>query len=257
MNLGFEITRCLAINKTQKEKQRFQSIISLSCCSTGYSFAIVLVRIGNDKSFHLVFRLGMFATIILLYGGVRYEVSCKLSTEEQAETMWNLIFWILCVLINFGLLAIVFYALLCLTDLEVDQMDPFVATANINRWILIEFALQAALSILLLFTGHWILFLVAVPLTFYHAMLSMLQSTFLAIAFTLPSCLHCLTASNGIVVVSTKSACLTWEIGFHYRFVLFELERIMVLDRRMHDLTTISSMIILLPFHMGFVVYLQ
>uniref|UniRef100_A0A6N2NJG5 Uncharacterized protein n=1 Tax=Salix viminalis TaxID=40686 RepID=A0A6N2NJG5_SALVM len=27
----------------------------------------------------------------------------------------------------------------------------------------------------------------------------------------------------------------------------------MVLDRRMHDLTTISSMIILLPFHMGFI----
>ncbi|XP_011033275.1 PREDICTED: protein cornichon homolog 1-like isoform X2 [Populus euphratica] len=85
--------------------------------------------------------------------------------------MWNLIFWIICLLINFGLLAIVFYALLCLTDLEVDQMDPFVATANINRWILLEFALQAALSILLLFTGHWILFLVAVPLTCYHAML--------------------------------------------------------------------------------------
>jgi hypothetical protein len=50
-------------------------------------------------------------------------------------------------------------------------MDPFVATANINRWILLEFALQAALSILLLFTGHRILFLVAVPLTCYHAML--------------------------------------------------------------------------------------
>ncbi|XP_061954956.1 protein cornichon homolog 1-like isoform X1 [Populus nigra] len=85
--------------------------------------------------------------------------------------MWNLIFWIICLLINSGLLAIVFYALLCLTDLEVDQMDPFVATANINRWILLEFALQAALSILLLFTGHWILFLAAVPLTCYHAML--------------------------------------------------------------------------------------
>ncbi|XP_011020289.1 PREDICTED: protein cornichon homolog 1-like isoform X1 [Populus euphratica] len=83
----------------------------------------------------------------------------------------NLIFWILCLLINFGLLAIVFYALLCLTDLEVDQMDPFVATANINRWILPEFVLQAVLSLLLLLTGHWILFLLAVPLTCYHAML--------------------------------------------------------------------------------------
>uniref|UniRef100_A0A6N2N5L3 Uncharacterized protein n=1 Tax=Salix viminalis TaxID=40686 RepID=A0A6N2N5L3_SALVM len=59
----------------------------------------------------------MFATIILLYGGVRYEVSLNPTPsrilcpeEEQAETMWNLIFWILCLLINFGLLAIVFYA---------------------------------------------------------------------------------------------------------------------------------------------------
>ncbi|KAF9679694.1 hypothetical protein SADUNF_Sadunf06G0041100 [Salix dunnii] len=61
--------------------------------------------------------------------------------------------------------------LLCITDLEVDQMDPFVATANINRWILPEFVLQAVLSLLLLLTGHWILFLLAVPLTCYHAML--------------------------------------------------------------------------------------
>uniref|UniRef100_A0A3N7G4V0 Cornichon family protein n=1 Tax=Populus trichocarpa TaxID=3694 RepID=A0A3N7G4V0_POPTR len=88
--------------------------------------------------------------------------------------MWNLIFWIICLLINFGLLAIVFYALLCLTDLEVDQMDPFVATANINRWILLEFALQAALSILLLFTG----FHVAIYIPCYRFYIAKLSALF-------------------------------------------------------------------------------
>ncbi|WCJ33926.1 Cornichon family protein [Euphorbia peplus] len=86
---------------------------------------------------------------------------------------WELVFWLICLFGNFGLLAMVFHELLCLTDLEADQMNPFEATACINKWILPEFILQGVISILLLLTGHWLMFLFAVPLTCYHAMMFM------------------------------------------------------------------------------------
>ncbi|PKI72191.1 hypothetical protein CRG98_007389 [Punica granatum] len=45
------------------------------------------------------------------------------------------------------------------------------AASQINRWILPEFVLQGVLTLLLLVTGHWIMFLISVPLTCYHVML--------------------------------------------------------------------------------------
>ncbi|OAY40547.1 protein cornichon homolog 1 isoform X1 [Manihot esculenta] len=87
--------------------------------------------------------------------------------------VWDLVFWLLSLLANFGLLAMVFHELLCLTDLEADQMNPFEATASINNWILPEFVLQGVICILFLLTGHWVMFLMAAPLTLYHVMLFM------------------------------------------------------------------------------------
>ncbi|XP_065854866.1 protein cornichon homolog 1 isoform X2 [Euphorbia lathyris] len=86
---------------------------------------------------------------------------------------WDLVFWLICLFGNFGLLAMVFHELLCLTDLEADQMNPFEATACINKWILPEFILQGVICILFLLTGHWLMFLFAAPLTCYHVMLFM------------------------------------------------------------------------------------
>ncbi|KAJ9184731.1 hypothetical protein P3X46_004430 [Hevea brasiliensis] len=85
----------------------------------------------------------------------------------------DLVFWLLSLLANFGLLAMVFHELLCLTDLEADHMNPFEATASINKWILPEFVLQGVICILFLLTGHWVMFLMAAPLTIYHVMLFM------------------------------------------------------------------------------------
>uniref|UniRef100_A0A2P2JGV6 Protein cornichon homolog 1 n=1 Tax=Rhizophora mucronata TaxID=61149 RepID=A0A2P2JGV6_RHIMU len=87
--------------------------------------------------------------------------------------IWYLYFWFLCALMLLGLLAILFYELLALTDLEADQVNPFEATALINNWVLPEFALQGLLCLLFLLTGHWLMFLLALPLSCYHAMLFM------------------------------------------------------------------------------------
>ncbi|KAJ4829577.1 hypothetical protein Tsubulata_031630 [Turnera subulata] len=84
---------------------------------------------------------------------------------------WNLLLWILSLLMTLALLALLFHSLLCLTDLEVDHLNPFEAAARINKWVLPEFVLQGALCTLFLLTGHWIMFLLAVPVTSYHIML--------------------------------------------------------------------------------------
>ncbi|XP_031280281.1 protein cornichon homolog 1 [Pistacia vera] len=52
-------------------------------------------------------------------------------------------------------------------------MNPFEASARINFWVLKEFLLHGVFCVLLLVTGHWLIFLVTVPLAGYHALLYM------------------------------------------------------------------------------------
>ncbi|KOM34134.1 hypothetical protein LR48_Vigan02g028400 [Vigna angularis] len=85
---------------------------------------------------------------------------------------WNLIFWLLiCFPANIALLASTFYQVLILSDLESDYVNPFDASSRINYFVLPEFIGQGALCALCLFTGHWFMFLLTVPVTCYHARL--------------------------------------------------------------------------------------
>ncbi|KAK4272560.1 hypothetical protein QN277_021099 [Acacia crassicarpa] len=85
---------------------------------------------------------------------------------------WTLLFWLLiCFPLNIALLAATFYQVLILTDLEADYVNPYDASSRINYFILPEFIGQGLLCALFLFTGHWFMFLLTVPLTCYHAML--------------------------------------------------------------------------------------
>ncbi|CAH2053932.1 unnamed protein product [Thlaspi arvense] len=72
---------------------------------------------------------------------------------------------------NLALVASVFYQVICLTDLEADYLNPFETTSRINRLVIPEFIVQASLCLLFLLTWHWLFFLVAVPVTCYHAIL--------------------------------------------------------------------------------------
>ncbi|KAL0743852.1 hypothetical protein Bca4012_085365 [Brassica carinata] len=84
---------------------------------------------------------------------------------------WDLLLWILSFFVSLALVASVFYQVICLTDLEADYLNPFETSSRINRLILPEFILQGSLCILFLITWHWVFFLVALPVTCYHAML--------------------------------------------------------------------------------------
>ncbi|KAJ7976833.1 Cornichon [Quillaja saponaria] len=85
---------------------------------------------------------------------------------------WNFLLW--CGIIfpaNIALVASTFYQVLVLTDLEADYVNPYDAASRVNRFIVPEFIGQGVLCAIFLLTGHWFMFLLAVPLTCYHAML--------------------------------------------------------------------------------------
>ncbi|KAI4300736.1 hypothetical protein L6164_034076 [Bauhinia variegata] len=85
---------------------------------------------------------------------------------------WNLLFWlIICFPTNIALLASTFYQVLMLTDLESDYVNPYEASSRINYYVVPEFIAQGLLCALFLFTGHWFMFLMTVPVTCYHVWL--------------------------------------------------------------------------------------
>ncbi|PON91652.1 Cornichon [Trema orientale] len=83
----------------------------------------------------------------------------------------NLIFWILCFFIDLALLSSNFYQLVILSDLEADYLNPYESTSRINFLIVPEFILHGVFCALFLFTWHWFLFLVTLPLAIYSAKL--------------------------------------------------------------------------------------
>ncbi|TKY62576.1 cornichon-like 1 [Spatholobus suberectus] len=86
----------------------------------------------------------------------------------------DLIFWlVICFPLNVAFLVSSFYQVLTLSDLEADFINPYDASSRINYFIVPEFIGQGLLCAFCLFTGHWIMFLMTVPVTCYHVMLYM------------------------------------------------------------------------------------
>ncbi|KAK7336607.1 hypothetical protein VNO77_17153 [Canavalia gladiata] len=78
---------------------------------------------------------------------------------------------LICFPLNVAFLASTFYQVLILSDLEADFINPYDASSRINYIVVSEFIGQGLFSTLCLFTGHWIMFLMAAPVTCYHVML--------------------------------------------------------------------------------------
>ncbi|XP_031740205.1 protein cornichon homolog 1 isoform X1 [Cucumis sativus] len=81
---------------------------------------------------------------------------------------WNLIFWFISFCFNIALLVLNFYQLLVLTDLEADYLNIYDSSSRINKLVIPEFLVQGVFCSLFLFTGHWFMFLITVPVTCYH-----------------------------------------------------------------------------------------
>jgi protein cornichon len=60
-----------------------------------------------------------------------------------------------------------FGQIICLADLEFDYINPYDTASRINKVMVPEFILQGTLSLVLLITGHWIMFLLSLPFVYY------------------------------------------------------------------------------------------
>ncbi|KAI7843681.1 hypothetical protein COHA_002581 [Chlorella ohadii] len=69
---------------------------------------------------------------------------------------WELLTYLIAFLLQSALLGCCMYQLIQLSDLESDYINPHDATNNVNWVVLPEYGCQAALTAVLLLTGHWL-----------------------------------------------------------------------------------------------------
>ncbi|RWR77784.1 protein cornichon 4 [Cinnamomum micranthum f. kanehirae] len=86
---------------------------------------------------------------------------------------WEVLLWIISFFVTIGILALAVYQLICLSDLEFDYINPYDSSSRINAVVIPEFMIQGALCAVYLITWHWFMFLLTVPVTYFHIRLYM------------------------------------------------------------------------------------
>ncbi|KAD5317535.1 hypothetical protein E3N88_17481 [Mikania micrantha] len=84
---------------------------------------------------------------------------------------WEVILWVIFFIMNVALIASNLYQIVCLTDLEADYMNPYDSSARINAVVIPEMIVHGVWCCLFLLTGHWFMFLLALPIMIYNTML--------------------------------------------------------------------------------------
>ncbi|KAK9808104.1 hypothetical protein WJX73_006585 [Symbiochloris irregularis] len=77
--------------------------------------------------------------------------------------------WLVCFFVQGALIGMVMYALILLSDLENDFMNPHDASAGINRWVVPEFVAQSSFAALLILRFEWIAFPLHTALALWNA----------------------------------------------------------------------------------------
>ncbi|GMP61796.1 hypothetical protein CsSME_00024121 [Camellia sinensis var. sinensis] len=82
--------------------------------------------------------------------------------------MADIFAWLLSFFLLIAVLGILLYQLMCLADLEFDYINPYDSASRINKAVWPEFITQGSLCFLHLITGHWFMFLVCLPYSYYN-----------------------------------------------------------------------------------------
>ncbi|XP_058748592.1 protein cornichon homolog 1-like [Vicia villosa] len=130
---------------------------------------------------------------------------------------FDLFFWLLiCFPLNVALLASAFYQVLMLSDLEADYINPYDASSRINYYVLPEFIAQGLFCALFLFTGHWFMFLLMLPLASYHGMLYVRRQ-------------HLLDVTEVFRVLNAEKKFRIAKIAFYLTMVIITIFRLVLL----------------------------
>lgn len=76
--------------------------------------------------------------------------------------------WLTAFFLIIALLVLIIYQLMCFADLEFDYINPYDSASRINSVVWPEFALEASLCLLFLFSGHWMMSLFGAPVIYYN-----------------------------------------------------------------------------------------
>ncbi|CAL5340193.1 unnamed protein product [Camellia sinensis] len=88
--------------------------------------------------------------------------------REGIRAMADIFAWLLSFFLLIAVLGILLYQLMCLADLEFDYINPYDSASRINKAVWPEFITQGSLCFLHLITGHWFMFLVCLPYSYYN-----------------------------------------------------------------------------------------
>eukprot|EP00249_Psilotum_nudum_P007103 c20306_g1_i1 orf=482-916(+) len=86
---------------------------------------------------------------------------------------WELLLWLFSFFVVAAALGIIIFQLMCLSDLELDYINPFDSASRINKSVMPEFILQGSLCGIYLLTGHWSMVLLNAPLVYFNVKLYM------------------------------------------------------------------------------------
>ncbi|KAJ5066613.1 protein cornichon [Anaeramoeba ignava] len=78
------------------------------------------------------------------------------------------IFWVINLIINLTQFILLLKPLLDLTDYRPEFQDPIKLCDNLNKWIIPEYFFQALSTILSLFSGKILLFLISISVTIFN-----------------------------------------------------------------------------------------
>ncbi|CAH1261322.1 protein cornichon homolog 4-like isoform X1 [Branchiostoma lanceolatum] len=81
---------------------------------------------------------------------------------------WDAVLFILALLDCSALLFLTVYFIITLSDLECDYLNATQCCSKLNKWILPELIAHCCLTLLLLVSLHWALFLLNAPLAAWH-----------------------------------------------------------------------------------------
>uniref|UniRef100_A0A7N0ZQT7 Cornichon family protein n=1 Tax=Kalanchoe fedtschenkoi TaxID=63787 RepID=A0A7N0ZQT7_KALFE len=82
--------------------------------------------------------------------------------------MESLFLWLLSFFTLLFVMAILGYQMMCLTDLELDNINAYDSARRINKSVMLEMIGQAVACFLFLVSGRWFMFLLSLPYLCYN-----------------------------------------------------------------------------------------
>ncbi|XP_073157547.1 protein cornichon homolog 1 [Henckelia pumila] len=126
---------------------------------------------------------------------------------------WGPVLWVIFAIMNLVLLALNFYQFIGFSDLESDYLNPYELSSRVNSVIVPEYVLHGAFCIMFLLTGHWIMFLLTLPVACYNLKLFLSRQ-------------HLIDVTEVFRVLNTEKKVRIVKVGFYVLFFALVITRL-------------------------------